>query len=74
MWKRRKKSKVYFFGELLAAFLRDANILFPLASTDVHVAHAYLSCPDFHGYSTSRSVSSRVRAAPGENKTSSAVL
>lgn len=45
MWEEGgKKSKVYFFGELLAAFLRDANILFPLASTDVHVAHAYLSC------------------------------
>lgn len=39
-----KKSKVYFFGELLAAFLMDANILFPLASMDVHLVHAYLSC------------------------------
>lgn len=39
-----KKSKVYFFGELLAAFLMDANILFPLASMDVHIVHVNLSC------------------------------
>lgn len=39
-----KKSKVYFFGALLAAFLMDANTLFPLASMDVHIVHAYLSC------------------------------
>lgn len=44
-WERGgKKSKVYFFGVLLAAFLMDANTLFPLASIDVHIVHAYLSC------------------------------
>lgn len=41
-----KKSKVYFFGELLAAFLMDTNILFPLASMGVHTVHAYLSCQE----------------------------
>lgn len=36
-----KKSKVYFFGVLLAAFLMDANTLFPLASMDMHTVHVY---------------------------------
>lgn len=38
-----EKIKVYFFGELLAAFMMDANILFPLSSMDVHTV-LYLSC------------------------------
>lgn len=33
-----------FIGELLAAFLVDANILFPLASMNVHIVHTYFSC------------------------------
>lgn len=40
-WEGGGKSKVYFFGALLAAFLMDANTLFPIASMDVHTVHAY---------------------------------
>lgn len=45
VWEGEEEQGI-FLGELLAAFLMDTNILFPLVSMDMHTVHVYLSCQE----------------------------